>query len=158
MKIGKEKGAAHLGIIIFIAVAAAIIFIVVQMIRPTTKAGIFETGVEGITLEGMNKSDAQLQKEILEKAAANGVNLNDENIKIAWGPNRDYLEVTIDYSIPIDLVVHKFDRLFNYYTKREISYPKNLLNQVERSVKGSSNTMVERARKATQESGNAVPE
>jgi len=157
-RISKEKGSALVGIVIVIAVAAAIIFVVVQMIRPTTQAGIFETGMEGITLEGMNKSDAQLQKEIADKAAANGINLSDDNIKIAWGPNREYLEVTIDYSIPINLGVYKFDRLFNYYTKRELSFPKKILNQVDRNVRGSYDTMVDRARKATQDSGSPSPE
>ncbi|MDD5224014.1 MAG: hypothetical protein PHE84_08475 [bacterium] len=158
MKIGKENGSALLGIAIFIAVAAVIVFVVIQMVRPTTKAGIFETGVEGITLEGMNKSDEQLQKEITAQATANGINLSDENIKIAWGPNRESLEITIDYSIPINLVAYKFDRMFNYYTKRELTFPKKILNQVDRSVHGSYDTMIDRARKATQDSGSPSPE
>jgi len=158
MRIGKEKGSALVGIVIFVAVAAAIIFVVVQMLRPTTQAGKFETAVGDIALEGMNKSDAQLQKEIADQAVANDVNLSDDKIKIAWGPNRDYLEITIDYSIPINLGIYKFDRLFNYYTKRELSFPKKIFNQVDRNVRGSYDTMVDRARKATQDSGSPSPE
>lgn len=158
MRIGKEKGSALTGIVIFVAVAAAIIFVVVQMVGSSTQAGKFETAVGDITLEGMNKSDAQLGKEISGEAEANGVNLNDDSIKIAWGPNRNYLEITIDYVIPVNLAVYQFDRVFNYYTKRELSYPKQILNQVERSVQGSYDTMVDRARKATQDSGSPSPE
>ncbi len=158
MGIGKENGSALIGIIIFVAVAAAIIFVVVQMVGSSTQAGKFETAVGNITLEGMNKSDAQLEKEIADQAAANGVNLSDDIIKIAWGPNREYLEVSIDYSIPVNLGIYQFDRVYNYYTKRELSFPKKILNQVERSVRGSYDTMVDRARKATQEPGSGSPE
>jgi len=158
MGIGKENGSALIGIIIFVAVAAAIIFVVVQMVGSSTQAGKFETAVGNITLEGMNKSDAQLEKEIADQAAANGVSLSNDNIKIAWGPNREYLEVSIDYSIPVNLGIYQFDRVYNYYTKRELSFPKKILNQVERSVRGSYDTMVDRARKATQEPGSGSPE
>ena len=138
------------GVIVFILLVAGGIYLVIQLIRPSQASGKFKTAIDGIALSGMNKTDGQIRRDIIGSAGEIGVFLDEDDILITWGPGREFLEITVEYSAPLDLWFFHHDRQFNYLARRELSRPKQIMNQVERSVGGSYNKMVERARQAGQ--------
>ena len=148
--IEKESGFSLNGFISFILFVALATFLTIHLIRPSYCSGRFKTAVDTIAIEGFAKSNQQIREEIFDQAEETGIELEEKNILINWGPSRETLEIKLDYSFPVDLFLYQYNRRFSYTLTKKLSCPIKTINRVDQKMKGSYNKMVEKARKAEQ--------
>lgn len=143
-----NSGISAVGAVVLAAVVAILIFALVQFVGSAQRSGRFRTAVKGIALDGIRKSSGEIQEEVLGRADEIGIVLGREDVAVSWGPARQYLEIEVFYSVPVDLKLCRFERELGFSHRRELSGAKKLMDQVERDVKQSYEKMMDRAREA----------
>ena len=144
----EESGFSLKGLIFFILFVGLITFIAIHLIRPVYCSGRFKTALNTIAADSFLKCNRDIQEEILNQAEKTGVFLEDENIAIHWGPQKESLEIKIDYTCPVDFYFYRYDRSFSYTLTKKMSYPQKRINRTSEKLDGSFNKMKEKARKA----------
>ena len=145
-----DPGISTIGAFVLIAIVAMLIFILVQYVGSAQHSGRFHAAVKQIALEGIRKSSEDIREEVLDRADELGIVVGREDVIVSWGPARQYLDIEVFYSVPVDLEVCRFEREFAFSHRRELSGAKKLMDQVERRVKGSYDTMLDRVQEATE--------
>jgi hypothetical protein len=144
----KESGFSVKGCIVFILFVALSVFLAIHLIRPSYCSGRFKTAIEGIAMEGFSKNDGQITEEIREQAEKLGIAVEEGDVAIYWGPNRESVNIKIDYSFPVDLLLYRYDRQYSYEIDKRLSYPKRMIDRTNEKVQRSQNRMIERAKQA----------
>jgi len=144
----EESGFSVKGCIIFILFVALSVFLAIHLIRPSYCSGRFKTEIEGIAIDGFSKSDGQIAEEIRSQAEKLGIVVGERDVAIYWGPGRESVNIKIDYSYPVDLLLYRYNRHYSYEIDKRLSYPKRMIDQTNKRLQGSQHRMLERARKA----------
>lgn len=146
--ITNESGFSLKGCIIFLLFVALSVFLAIHLIRPSYCSGRFKTEIDGITIEGFSKSDKEIVDEIRTQADKLGIIVEEQDVGIYWGPGRESVNIKIDYSYPVDLLIYRYNRQYSYEIDKRLSFPKRMIDRTNERLQGSHQRMLEKAQKA----------
>lgn len=146
-----ESGLSAIGAIILIVVAGTFILVAVALTGSSQRSGKFRAAVKHTALDGIRKSSEEIRHEILIRADDSGVLVDEEDISITWGPHRHYLEIAVQYTVPINLGIYAYDREYAFIHRRELSGVGKIIDRVGRDVRGSYDKMLDRVQKTTED-------
>jgi hypothetical protein len=113
----RQRGGSKLNVILVLVLLGAMIFAIVKVVPVYFANFQFQDAIQTeakFALTGYpKKSLDDLRDDIYKKAQELDIPVTRDGIRIDVDPNRGYVDIGLDYSVPIDLKVYQFTLQFH---------------------------------------------
>jgi hypothetical protein len=113
----RQRGGSKLNVILVLVLLGAMIFAIVKVVPVYFANFQFQDAIQTeakFALTGYpKKSLDDLREDIYKKAQELDIPVTRDGIRIDVDPNRGYVDIGLDYSVPIDLKVYQFTLQFH---------------------------------------------
>jgi YbbR domain-containing protein len=113
----RERGGSKLNVIIPLLILAAMIFVIAKIVPVYLANYQFQDAIETeakFALTGYpKKSLDDLRDDVYKKAQELDIPAQRESIRVAVDASRGYVDIGLDYAVPIDLRVYQFTLQFH---------------------------------------------
>jgi hypothetical protein len=113
----REGGSSKLNVILVLLVLGAMIFTIAKIVPVYFANFQFQDAIQTearFALTGYPKKSLEdLREDVYKKAQELDIPTNRDDIRVAVDPTRGYVDIGLDYSVPIDLKVYQFTLQFH---------------------------------------------
>ncbi|HXX71050.1 MAG TPA: hypothetical protein VEI55_02080 [Candidatus Acidoferrum sp.] len=113
----RERGGSKLNIILPLLILVAVIFVIAKIVPVYFANFQFQDAIQTeakFALTGYpKKSLDDLREDVYKKAQELDIPAQKESIRVDVDPTRGYVDIGLDYSVPIDLKVYQFTLQFH---------------------------------------------
>ncbi|HXW61396.1 MAG TPA: hypothetical protein VEJ45_02275 [Candidatus Acidoferrales bacterium] len=113
----RERGGSKLNVTLALLILAAMLFTIAKIVPVYFANFQFQDAIQTeakFALTGYpKKSLDDLREDIYKKAQELDIPATREDIRVAVDPSRGYVDIGLDYSVPIDLKLYQFTLQFH---------------------------------------------
>ena len=113
----RERGGSKLNVILPLLILGGMIFVIAKIVPVYFANYQFQDAIQTeakFALTGYpKKSLDDLREDVYKKAQELDIPTDRENIRVAVDANKGYVDIGLDYSVPIDLKVYQFTLQFH---------------------------------------------